>query len=98
MAYNPLEDSDFWRSQINSLKIDLPQKGLTPPELEKIDSEVHDLSMDGSLTEVRVNIYYFSSPLTGKYFMVNGGQRIIDYGHMSLGDAIKSITRRKRRG
>ncbi len=97
MDHNPIEDEEFWRSQINSFQMELSDKGLSPPEIEKIEDGGYDLSLEGHLSEMRVNIYFFVSPTRNKYYMVNRDTRILDHGTMNMGDAFKLITRRRRR-
>lgn len=98
MSDNPIEDADFWRGEINSFYLDLPSKGLKPPEMENIqDPNVLPFDTEGIVNEIQVNIYFFSSPQIGKYLMISKDHRMIDHGNMTLGDAFKLITRRKRR-
>lgn len=97
MAHNPIEDEEFWRSQINSFQLELSEKGLKAPDIEKIDDGGYDLDMEGMLSEMRVNIYFFVAPDKNKYYMVNRDQRILDHGQMPFGEALKQISRRRRR-
>jgi hypothetical protein len=89
------KEEDIFKAFIESLDLDLSEKGLDSPELEDIIDDTEEVN--GNVLKVTFDLHLFMNHRQKRYFMLTSNQKMQDLGGMSLKDAIVKFNSKQQR-